>query len=81
MELGVHISQFTFPDGPEQLGADLTKIAVESEQLGFAKLSVMDHVWQIGHLGPPELDMLEAYTTLGYLAAKTSRIKLLAWVT
>jgi F420-dependent oxidoreductase-like protein len=81
MELGVHISQFTFPGGPPQLADDLAKIAVESEQLGFAKLSVMDHVWQIGHLGPPELDMLEAYTTLGYLAAKTSRIKLLTWVT
>ena len=41
----------------------------------------MDHVWQIGHLGPPEHEMLEAYTTLGYLAARTSRVELLAWVT
>ena len=41
----------------------------------------MDHVWQIGHIGPPEHEMLEAYTTLGYLAARTSRIKLLGWVT
>lgn len=81
MELGVHISQFTFPGGPQQLADDLTNIAVESEQLGFTKLSVMDHVWQILHLGPPEAEMLEAYTTLGYLAARTSRIKLLAWVT
>jgi alkanesulfonate monooxygenase len=81
MELGVHISQFTFPAGPQQLAGDLTTIATEAEQLGFAKLSVMDHVWQIGHLGPPEAEMLEAYTTLGYLAARTSRIKLLAWVT
>ncbi|HEX3899075.1 MAG TPA: LLM class F420-dependent oxidoreductase [Mycobacteriales bacterium] len=81
MELGVHISQFTFPAGPQQLAGDLTTIATEAEQLGFTKLSVMDHVWQIGHLGPPEAEMLEAYTTLGYLAARTSRIKLLAWVT
>jgi F420-dependent oxidoreductase-like protein len=41
----------------------------------------MDHVWQIGSIGPPEHDMLEAYTTLGYLAACTERIELLAWVT
>jgi alkanesulfonate monooxygenase len=81
MELGVHISQFTFPGGPQQLRDDLTNIALESEQLGFTKLSVMDHVWQIVHLGPPEAEMLEAYTTLGYLAARTSKIKLLAWVT
>jgi alkanesulfonate monooxygenase len=41
----------------------------------------MDHVWQIGVVGPPEHEMLEAYTALGYLAACTSRIELLAWVT
>jgi alkanesulfonate monooxygenase len=38
-------------------------------------------VWQISVLGPPEHEMLEAYTTLGYLAARTSRVELLAWVT
>jgi alkanesulfonate monooxygenase len=32
-------------------------------------------------IGPPEHDMLEAYTTLGYLAARTSKVELLAWVT
>ncbi|WP_457835998.1 LLM class flavin-dependent oxidoreductase, partial [Staphylococcus aureus] len=48
---------------------------------GFAKLSVMDHVWQISNVGPPEMDMLEAYTALGFLAGRTERIELLAWVT
>ena len=41
----------------------------------------MDHVWQIGHIGPPEHEMLEAYTALGWLAAKTNRVKLLTMVT
>ena len=41
----------------------------------------MDHLWQIQVLGPPEHEMLEAYTTLGYLAARTSKVELLAWVT
>jgi F420-dependent oxidoreductase-like protein len=41
----------------------------------------MDHVWQIGPIGPPEHEMLEAYTALGWLAAKTERVKLLAMVT
>jgi F420-dependent oxidoreductase-like protein len=81
MELGVHVSNFTWPGGPQQIATDLTNIAIAAEDNGFAKLSVMDHVWQIGHIGPPEHDMLEAYTTLGYLAARTSRISLLAWVT
>lgn len=81
MKLGVHIADFTFPAGPAQLGADLKRIAVAAEEAGFAKLSVMDHVWQIAVVGPPENEMLEAYTALGYLAACTSRIELLAWVT
>lgn len=63
------------------MASDLAAVAVAAEEAGYSKLSVMDHVWQIGHLGPPEHDMLEAYTALGYLAAKTSRIELLAWVT
>jgi alkanesulfonate monooxygenase len=81
MELGLHVSDFTWPNGPGALAGDLTRIATAAEDAGFAKLSVMDHVWQIGHIGPPEHEMLEAYTTLGYLAARTSRIQLLAWVT
>jgi F420-dependent oxidoreductase-like protein len=81
MKLGLHIPDFTYPDGPQNLGRDLGRIASAAEEAGFAKLSVMDHVWQIGVIGPPEHEMLEAYTTLGFLAAHTSRIELLSWVT
>jgi alkanesulfonate monooxygenase len=41
----------------------------------------MDHLWQIGGLGPPEHEMLEAYTTLGYLAAATNTVQLHVLVT
>jgi F420-dependent oxidoreductase-like protein len=81
MELGLHIPNFTWPDGPSKIGENLARIAVAAEDNGFKKLSVMDHVWQIVHIGPPENDMLEAYTALGFLAAKTKSIELLAWVT
>jgi F420-dependent oxidoreductase-like protein len=81
MELGVHVSSFTWPGGPARIASDLTNVAIATDELGFAKLSVMDHVFQIGHIGPPEHDMLEAYTTLGYLAARTERVELLGWVT
>ncbi len=81
MKLGVHVSNFTWPGGPKAMAQDLARIAAAAEDNGFTKLSVMDHVWQIGQIGPPEHEMLEAYTTLGYLAARTSRINLLAWVT
>ena len=81
MKIGLHIANFTYPSGPAGLADDLTRVAVAAEDAGFARVSVMDHVWQISVLGPPEQEMLEAYTTLGYLAARTSRVELLAWVT
>ena len=81
LKIGLHVADFTWPGGPPELAADLGRIATAAEDSGFARLSVMDHLWQIGVLGPPEHDMLEAYTTLGFLAAKTSKIELLAWVT
>ncbi|MCO1657376.1 LLM class F420-dependent oxidoreductase [Pseudonocardia humida] len=81
MKIGLHIADFTYPSGPAGLADDLARIAGTAEEVGFARISVMDHVWQIEVLGPPEHDMLEAYTTLGYLAARTSKVELLAWVT
>jgi F420-dependent oxidoreductase-like protein len=81
MKIGLHLSDFTFSNGPGRLADDLTRIVVAAEDAGFARVSVMDHVWQISVHGPPEHEMLEAYTTLGYIAARTSRVDLLAWVT
>jgi alkanesulfonate monooxygenase len=81
VKLGLHIADFTYPSGPKGLADDLTRIAAAAEEEGFARVSVMDHVWQIPQVGPVEHDMLEAYTTLGYLAARTSTVDLLVWVT
>jgi F420-dependent oxidoreductase-like protein len=81
MKVGLHIPDFTWEDGPAGLRTRLDEVAATAEQAGVDRISVMDHVWQIGHLGPPEHEMLEAYTTLGWLAASTSRVKLLTVVT
>ena len=81
MKIGLHLSDLTYPSGPGGLADDLTHIVVAAEEAGFARVSVMDHVWQIAVHGPPEHDMLEAYTTLGYIAARTNRVDLVAWVT
>ena len=81
MKLGLHIADFTWDGGPAALRQQLGDVAVRAEQAGFDRVSVMDHVWQIGNLGPPEHEMLEAYTALGFLAAKTERVKLLTVVT
>ncbi len=81
MKIGLQIPDFTWPGGSARLGADLATIARTADDAGFEFVSVMDHLFQIGGIGPPEQDMLEAYTTLGYLAACTSRAKLVTLVT
>ena len=81
MDIGLHVANFTWPDGPGAIAEHLTRVVTTAEDVGMARVSVMDHVWQIGPLGAPEEPMLEAYTTLGYLAARTSRVELVAWVT
>ena len=81
MKIGLHVADFTYPDGPAGLRDDLSRIVTTAEEAGFSRVSVMDHLWQIGFLGPPEHEMLEAYTTLGYLAARTSEVELVSWVT
>jgi F420-dependent oxidoreductase-like protein len=81
MKIGLHIPDFTWDGGPPALAGRLGQIARRADQAGVDRISVMDHVWQIGHLGPPEHEMLEAYTTLGWLAASTERVRLLTVVT
>ena len=81
MELALHVANFTWTSGPTQLGASLARLAKATEDAGFAAITVMDHLWQIGVVGPPEEEMLEAYTTLGFLAAHTERVRLHALVT
>jgi F420-dependent oxidoreductase-like protein len=81
VKLGLHLPDFTWPNGPSRLASDLGAVAKAADDAGFDRLSVMDHVWQIGNVGPPEHEMLEAYTTLGFLAAQTTRIRLLTLVT
>jgi F420-dependent oxidoreductase-like protein len=81
MKLGLQIPDFTWPDGPSRLGANLAEVARTADSAGFNRIAVMDHVFQIGVVGPPEHDMLEAYTTLGFLAGQTSRARLLTLVT
>ena len=59
----------------------LASVARAADDAGFDSIGVMDHFFQISMIGPPDHDMLEAYTTLGYLAACTSRARLLTLVT
>jgi len=81
VKLAVHLSNFTWPGGAERIGSTLQDIGQAADAAGIDRLSVMDHFFQISFMGPPENEMLEAYTTLGFLAAHTERVKLLTLVT
>lgn len=81
MKLGLHVPDFTWPGGAPEMRSTLGRIAQAAEEAGFDRMSVMDHVWRIRVVGPPEHEMLEAYTTLGFLAGRTERIDLMTLVT
>jgi F420-dependent oxidoreductase-like protein len=81
MRVGLQVNNFTWPTGQARLGEEFGAIAERAEQAGFYSLWVMDHFYQIGFHGSAEHEMLEAYTTLGFAAARTSRIKLGSLVT
>jgi F420-dependent oxidoreductase-like protein len=81
MQIGLQIPDFTRPEGPATLGPALAQVARAADDNGFGYVAVMDHFFQIGAVGPSEHEMLEAYTTLGFLAAHTTRAKLLTVVT
>jgi F420-dependent oxidoreductase-like protein len=81
MRIGLQVPSFAWPGGNTTLGGDLSSVARTADDAGFEFLAVMDHLFQIGGVGEPEDPMLEAYTTLGYLAAHTSRVKLVTLVT
>lgn len=76
MKIGLHCNRFTWPGGPPAMGSTLATLARRVEEAGFYSLSVMDHFFQIQGVGPVEWDMNEAYTTLGFLAGVTERLRL-----
>ena len=81
MKIGLQIPYFTWPGGPPELGPKLADVVRTAEDAGFHSIWVMDHYFQIPMLGGAELDMLEAYTTLGFIAANTRKARLGTMVT
>ena len=81
MKLGLHYWTYSTPADPAAIAPTLAETAVTAEQAGVASFTVMDHYFQMDALAPAEEPMLEAYTTLGYVAAKTERMTLGVLVT
>ena len=81
MRIGLQIPRFHWKSGTSQLGATLAAIARAADEAGIASIWLMDHFFQIASVAKPEEEMLEAYTTLGFLAAHTSKVRLGTLVT
>ena len=82
IKVGLQIPNFTYPDTePGDLFEKVAAVAVAAEDAGADTVMVMDHFYQLAMMGPPELEMFEAYTLLGALAARTDTVKLGTLVT
>lgn len=81
LKFGLQVSAFEWPGGKAELGERLGEIAAEAERVGFSSLWVMDHFVQIPQVGREWDAMLDSYTTLGFIAGRTSTISLGAMVT
>jgi F420-dependent oxidoreductase-like protein len=76
MKAGLQISSFTWPGGPGGIAPTLARIVRDADDAGFDSIWVMDHFFQIRGVGRPEEPMLEGWTTLGYMAAHSTRARL-----
>jgi len=76
MKIGLQIDSFAWPGGTASIGPTLARVARQADDVGFDSIWVMDHFFQIRGVGPAEDPMLEGWTTLGFLAANTSRARL-----
>ncbi len=79
-KFGVQLPNFSGFD-PADLFEHVAGLATAAEEAGFHSVWVMDHFFQLPPLGGPDQPMLEAYTLLGALAARTQRVQLGTLVT
>jgi F420-dependent oxidoreductase-like protein len=81
VKLGLHYWNYSTPSDPTEIASTLAETARVAEQAGLSTFTVMDHYFQMEHAGSVAEPMLEAYTTLGYVAARTERMTLGVLVT
>lgn len=79
--MGLDLANLSAANGPARLRDDLATIATTAEDVGFDLIAVMDHPFPLPSGDRGEHETLEAYATLGFLAAHTRRVRLLTLVT
>jgi F420-dependent oxidoreductase-like protein len=76
MRVGIHNVRFNFPGEPATIAPTLVATARAAESAGVAGFTLMDHWFQMEQMAPASDPMLEGYTTLGFVAAHTSTMRL-----
>jgi F420-dependent oxidoreductase-like protein len=76
VRFGFHFLDFTLPGQPASLRGHLTRTAEAVEAAGASWLTVQDHFLQMEQFRSAQDPMLESWSTLGFLAACTDRVKL-----
>ncbi|MGH2586612.1 MAG: LLM class F420-dependent oxidoreductase [Dehalococcoidia bacterium] len=81
MRLSLNITNYSWPGDGAGISVRLGRIARAADAAGLDTVWVSDHLIQADPTSTPEAEMLEAYTTLGFLAAQTERARLGTMVT
>jgi F420-dependent oxidoreductase-like protein len=74
MRVGIHF--VSYPEDTGSIAATLSATARAAEDAGIAKFTLMDHYFQLAAMSAASAPMLEGYTSLGFLAGRTSSIEL-----
>jgi F420-dependent oxidoreductase-like protein len=80
MRISLSVTDFSW-SAPAHLAVRLTEVGRVADDGGLDTLWVSDHLLQADPNSRPDAPMLEAYTTLGFLAAQTRRLRLGTLVT
>jgi F420-dependent oxidoreductase-like protein len=76
MKLAIHFPNFTFPGEPATLAGIISATAKAADEGGCETMTFMDHWFQMEMRAPATDPMLEGYTSLGFIAGQTKRLKL-----
>jgi F420-dependent oxidoreductase-like protein len=79
MRVSLSITNYSWPDGSP--GDHLRRVVHAADEGGLDTVWVNDHLIQADPTCPADTEMLEAYTTLGFLAGRTERVRLGTMVT
>jgi alkanesulfonate monooxygenase SsuD/methylene tetrahydromethanopterin reductase-like flavin-dependent oxidoreductase (luciferase family) len=81
VKLSLNLTNYSWSGGPDVLADRVAVLARQADDAGLDTLWVADHLVQVDPTASTEEPMLESYTTLGFLAGVTHRIRLGTMVT